>query len=97
MFLANAVVMVSDTFGRDHLGAYENPYIRTRGPEHMPELYDLTEDSREKENKENIWEPRAHQGKTLCEGTISFLAEQGTPEDLLAPRRKAVESFVPGR
>ena len=60
----------------------------------MPKLYDLTEDSRE---KENMWEPRAHQGKTLCEDAISFLAEQGTPEDLLVPRRKAVESFVPGR
>jgi hypothetical protein len=91
---SNVVVTVSDTFPRDHLGAYGNPYIRTRGPEHMPELYDLTEDSRE---KENMWEPRAHQGKTLCEGAISFLAEQGTPEDLLAPRRKAVESLVPGR
>ena len=90
----NVVVTFSHTFPRDHLGAYEKPYIRTRGPEHMPELYDLTEDSRE---KEHMWEPRAHQGKTLCEGAISFLAEQGTPEDLLAPRRKAVESFVPGR
>ena len=90
----NVVVIVSDTFRRNHLGAYANPYIRTRKPEHMPELYDLTEDSRE---KENMWEPCAHQGKTLCEGAISFLAEQGTPEDLLAPRRKAVESFVPGR
>jgi hypothetical protein len=91
---SNVVVTVSDTFRRNHLGAYGNPYIRTRGPEHMPELYDLTEDSRE---KENMWKPRAHQGKTLCEGAISFLTEQGTPEDLLASRRKAVESFVPGR
>ena len=60
----------------------------------MSELYELTEDSRE---KENMWEPRAHQGKTLCEGAISFLAEQETPEDLLAPRRKVVESSVPSR
>ena len=90
----NVVVMVSDTFRRDYLGAYWNRYIRTRGTGHMPELYELTEDSRE---KENMWEPRAHQGKTLCEGAISFLAEQGTPEDLLAPRRKVVESSVPSR
>ena len=90
----NVVVMVSDTFRRDHLGAYWNRYIRTREPEHMPELYDLSEDSRE---KENMWELRAHQSKLLCEGVISFLAEQGTPEDHLAPRPKAVESFVPSR
>ena len=90
----NVVVIVSDTFRRDHLGAYWNQYIRTRGTGHMPELYELTEDSRE---KENMWEPRVHQGNTLREGAISFLAEQGTPEDLLASRRKAVESFVPSR
>jgi arylsulfatase A-like enzyme len=64
------------------------------GPEDPPELYDLTEDSRE---RENVWEPRAGEGKSLCEGVISFLEEQGMPEDLLAPRRKAVEGFVPGR
>ena len=64
------------------------------GPEHPPELYDLTEDSRE---GENVGESRAHEGKALCEGAISFLEEQGTSEDLLAPRRKAVESFLPGR
>jgi hypothetical protein len=86
--------MVLDTFRRDHLGAYWNQYIRTRGTRYMPELYELTEDSRE---KENMWEPCAHQGKTWCEGAISFLAQQGMPEDLLAPRRKAVESFVPSR
>jgi hypothetical protein len=90
----NVVVIVSDTYRQDHLGAYWNRYIRTRGTGHMPELYELTEDSRE---KENMWEPRAHQGKTLCEGASSFLAEQGTPEDLLAPRRKVVESSVPSR
>ena len=90
----NVVVIVSGTFRRDHLGAYGNPYIYTRGPEYMPELYELSEGSREQENR---WEPRAHQGKTLCEGAISFLAEQVTPEDLLAPRRKAVEGFVPSR
>jgi arylsulfatase A-like enzyme len=64
------------------------------GPEDPPELYDLTEDSRE---GENVWESRPDEGKTLCEGAISFLEEQGTPEDLLAPRRRAVEGFVPGR
>ena len=90
----NVVVMVSDTFRRDHLGAYWNQFMRTRGTGHMPELYELTGDSRE---KENMWEPRAHQGKTLREGAISFLAGQGTPEGLLASRRKAVESFVPSR
>ena len=90
----NVVVMVSDTFRRDHLGAYWNQFMRTRGTGHIPELYELTEDLRE---KENMWELRAHQSKLLCEGAISFLAEQGTPEDHLAPRLKAVESFVPSR
>lgn len=64
------------------------------GPEDPPELYDLAEDSLE---RENVWEPRAGEGKSLCEGAIAFLEKQGTPEDLLAPRRKAVEGFVPGR
>ena len=90
----NFVVIVSDTFRRAHLGAYWNQFMRTRGTGHIPELYELTEDLRE---KENMWELRAHQSKLLCEGAISFLAEQGTPEDLLASRRKAVESFVPSR
>ena len=90
----NVVVMVSDTFRRDHLGAYWNQFMRTRGTGHIPELYELTEDLRE---KENMWELRAHQSKLLCEGAISLLAEQGTPEDHLAPRPKAVESFVPSR
>ena len=52
----NVVVMVSDTFRRDHLGAYWNQSIRTRGTGHIPELYELTEDLRE---KENMWELRA--------------------------------------
>jgi len=89
----NVVVIVSDTFCRDHLGAYWNQYIRTRGTGHMPELYELTEDG----VKRRTYGSLAPKGKTLCEGAISFLAEQGTPEDLLAPRCKAVESFVPGR
>ena len=90
----NVVVMVSDTFRRDHLGAYWNQFMRTRGTGHIPELYELTEDLRE---KENMWELRAHQSKPLGEGAISLLAEQETPEDLLAPRPKTAESFVPSR
>jgi arylsulfatase A-like enzyme len=62
------------------------------GPDHKPELYDLARDPRE---ETNTWDDRAQEGKALCEEAISFLEEQGTPDDLLAPRRKALESFAP--
>jgi hypothetical protein len=64
------------------------------GPDDKPELYDLARDPREQTNE---WDARAQEGKALCEKAISFLEEQGTPDDLLAPRRQALEAFVPRR
>jgi arylsulfatase A-like enzyme len=64
------------------------------GPDDKPELYDLERDPRE---QTNAWDARPQEGKALCEGAISFLEEQGTPDELLAPRRKALESFAPRR
>ena len=64
------------------------------GPDDKPELYDLERDPCE---QANAWDARAQEGKALCEGALSFLEEQGTPDELLAPRRKALEAFVPRR
>ena len=60
----------------------------------MPELYDLARDPRE---QTNAWNARVREVKALCEDVISFLEQQRTPDDLLKPRREALESFVPGR
>jgi hypothetical protein len=64
------------------------------GPDDKPELYDLTRDPRE---QTDAWDNRAQEGKALSEEAISFLEEQSTPDDLLAPRRKALEAFVSRR
>jgi len=64
------------------------------GPEDTPELYDLARDPRE---QTNTWNARVSEVKTLCEDAISFLEQQRTPDDLLKPRREALESFAPGR
>jgi hypothetical protein len=64
------------------------------GPDDKPELYDLTRDPRE---QTDAWDNRAQEGKALCEEAISFLEEQSTPDDLLAPRCKALEAFVSRR
>jgi hypothetical protein len=64
------------------------------GPDDKPELYDLARDPHE---QTNAWDDRHQEGKTLGEEALSFLEDQGTPDELLAPRRKAVESFAPRR
>ena len=64
------------------------------GPEDTPELYDLARDPRE---QTNVCNTRVREAKTLCEGVISFLEQQRTPDDLLKPRREALESFASGR
>jgi hypothetical protein len=64
------------------------------GPDDKPELYDLARDPHE---QTNAWEAQVQEGKALGEKAISFLERQGTPDELLAPRRKALEAFVPRR
>ena len=64
------------------------------GPDDKPELYDLARDPHE---QTNAWDAHPQEGKTLGKEALSFLEEQGTPEELLAPRRKAAESFAPRR
>jgi arylsulfatase A-like enzyme len=63
------------------------------GPTYMPELYDLVSDPRE---QTNVWEHRAGEGASLGEAAISFLEQQGTPEEYLAPRRTALRRFAEG-
>ena len=64
------------------------------GPDDKPELYDLARDPRE---QTNVWGAHVQEGVALGEEAIPFLEEQGTPDHLLAPRRKALEAFVPRR
>jgi arylsulfatase A-like enzyme len=64
------------------------------GPDDKPELYDLARDPRE---QTSAWNARAQEGNALGERALTFLEEQGTPDELLAPRRKALEAFVQPR
>ncbi len=54
------------------------------GPGDAPELYDLENDPQE---QTNIWENHTGEGIALIEKTISFLEQQGTPEQHIQPRR----------
>jgi arylsulfatase A-like enzyme len=58
------------------------------GPDDEPELYDLRTDPDE---QENLWHASAGEGETLREEALGFLERQGTPEEYLAPRRRAAE------
>ena len=62
------------------------------GPAQLPELYDLTEDPHE---QVNVWESRVEEGSMLAQSALSFLEQQGTPEEYLKPRRITLEEFVP--
>jgi hypothetical protein len=64
------------------------------GPENTPELYDLARDPCE---QTNAWNAHVREVRALCEDAISFLEQLRTPDDLLEPRREALESFAPGR
>lgn len=57
------------------------------GPDDEPELYDLENDPQE---RNNLWDERPGEGEALSEAAISFLEQQGTSEEYLAPRRKAL-------
>ena len=57
------------------------------GPGDAPELYDLEKDPHE---QSNVWEERAGEGADLAEKAISFLEDQGTPEQYLEPRRASL-------
>jgi arylsulfatase A-like enzyme len=61
------------------------------GPDHQPELYDLTQDPGE---QTDLWPSNSEEGVELGEAAISFLELQGTPERYLQPRRTALEEFV---
>lgn len=60
------------------------------GPDEPPELYDVVEDPGE---QNDIWRSRPAEGRALMERAISFLEQQGTPEQYLRPRRQALERF----
>ncbi|GAC1468595.1 MAG: hypothetical protein PVSMB7_16730 [Chloroflexota bacterium] len=63
------------------------------GPTETPELYDLEIDPGE---EANIWNAHVSEGTVLCERAIGFLEELGTPQEYLAPRRMALETFAHG-
>jgi hypothetical protein len=60
------------------------------GPDDEPELYDLTHDPGE---QNNAWRERGDEGEALCHSALSFLGGIGTPEEYLAPRRKALDRW----
>ncbi|HEX2098746.1 MAG TPA: sulfatase-like hydrolase/transferase, partial [Rubrobacteraceae bacterium] len=60
------------------------------GPDDEPEFYDLTGDPCE---QNNVWSVQSNEGEELCERTLSFLDHIGTPEEYLAPRRKALDGW----
>ncbi len=59
------------------------------GPDDEPELYDLARDPGE---QNNLWS-LGDEGEVLCERTLSFLENVGTPEEYLAPRREALDGW----
>jgi arylsulfatase A-like enzyme len=63
------------------------------GPDETPEHYDLRRDPRE---QTNIWESNVEEGLDLIRRAISFLEQQGTPEEYLAPRRMVLQKFAAG-
>ncbi|HSK98825.1 MAG TPA: sulfatase, partial [Rubrobacteraceae bacterium] len=58
------------------------------GPDDEPELYDPASDPQE---AHNLWHERPGEGEEICERALAFLEEQRTPEEYLAPRRRALE------
>src|SRR5919199_475977 len=60
------------------------------GPADEPELYDLASDPGE---QNNAWRELGDEGEVLCERTLTFLERIGTPEEYLAPRRKALDGW----
>jgi arylsulfatase A-like enzyme len=60
------------------------------GPDDELELYDLARDPGE---QDNAWRERGDEGEALCERALSFLEDTGTPEEYLAPRRKALDMW----
>ena len=61
------------------------------GADEEPELYDLEGDPGE---SVNVWRERPEEGARLAAGAVTFLAEQGTPERYLEPRRSALRAFA---
>jgi len=59
------------------------------GPGDEPELYDLARDPGE---QHNAWSKLGEEGEALCDSALSFLEDSGTPEEHLAPRRKALDA-----
>jgi arylsulfatase A-like enzyme len=60
------------------------------GPDETPELYELAEDPGE---QSNAYKERGDEGEALCEQAVNFLERVGTPEEYLAPRRKALDRW----
>ena len=60
------------------------------GPVDEPELYDLISDPSE---QSNAWSELSDEGAALGDRALSLLEQVGTPEEYLAPRRKALEGW----
>lgn len=61
------------------------------GPARRPELYDLAKDPGE---RHDLWDSNVEEGAALARSALSFLEQQGTPEEYLKPRRRALGEFA---
>jgi arylsulfatase A-like enzyme len=63
------------------------------GAAEEPELYDLEADPGE---RQSVWSRHAEEGAELAAQAVTFLAERGTPERYLEPRRAALRAITLG-
>jgi hypothetical protein len=99
LYLAKGAIITAVDSRPRRIASYMPLTVTTRerslilgGLDDEPELYDLGRDPGE---RWNVWGSRIEEGTALGERALSFLERQGTLEAYLAPRRLALQGFVP--
>ena len=98
-FAEGEITLAVDSRPR-HISSYMPLTVSTRdrslilgGPDDEPEFYDLVGVPGE---QDNIWESETREGLKLARQALSFLEEQGTPQEHVRPRRMSLERFAAG-
>jgi hypothetical protein len=98
-FAEGEITLAVDSRPR-HISSYMPLTVSTRyrslilgGPDDEPEFYDLVGVPGE---QDNIWESETREGLKLARQALSFLEEQGTPQEHVRPRRMSLERFASG-
>jgi hypothetical protein len=98
-FAEGEITLAVDSRPR-HISSYMPLTVSTRdrslilgGPDDEPEFYDLVGVPGE---QDNIWESQTREGLKLARQALSFLEEQGTPQEHVRPRRMSLERFAAG-